>query len=257
MADPTRVDPLAALRELLIRDGGGFLRNARWQPDLTCTLCAGVPGNNYPTCYNCETWQHRTDLADRLGFVSYAVQGAQSGTVMYGYKDVARPSEANRRVVTMMHHYAVARHWTCIHSSALGPATHWATVPSLGTRQGPHPLEQISSPFLDKSLPSVALSKAPGAVNMRDLRPQNFVASVPHGAHVLLIEDTWVGGGRVQSAAAALKRDGAKSVTALVLARWLEPSRGRTAELLASLRDVDFNPDRCPFTGSDCLANPS
>jgi hypothetical protein len=76
MADPTRVDPLAAVRELLIRDGGGFLRNARWQPDLTCALCAGVPGNDFLTCYNCEAWRHRTDLADRLGFVGYAVQGA-------------------------------------------------------------------------------------------------------------------------------------------------------------------------------------
>lgn len=252
MADPLPADALALVRELLITHGGGFLRNVIWQPGLTCLLCAGIPGNDFPTCYNCYDWRHRLDLSDRLGFVSYAVDGTQSAQVMYGYK-APQPSEANRRVVALMHHHALLRHWSCLTSAQHGPPTNWATVPSLGGRSGVHPLHVLAGSLLEPRLgAAVDLQAAPGAQLVRDLRPQNFVAAVPSGAHVLLVEDTWVGGGRVQSAAAALKVGGAAAVTTVVLARWLVPSRGRTSELLPIIRDQAFDPDRCPFTGEPC-----
>lgn len=218
---------------------------------MTCLLCAGIPSGDFPTCYNCDSWRHRTDLSDRIGFVTYAVDGTQSATVMYGYK-AQQPSEANRRVVQLMHHYGLLRHWACLNGSGNGPLTHWTTVPSLGGRVGPHPLRGLSRPLLGHRLPEVDLRTAAGATRGRDLRPQNFEANVPDGAHVLLIEDTWVGGGRVQSAAAALKLGGAASVTTVVLARWLDPGRGRTPEFLSTIRGIDFDPDLCPFTGEPC-----
>jgi hypothetical protein len=93
MTEP--VDPLGVIRELLVRYAGGFLRNVRWIPGVTCELCAGIPGEGYSTCYSCQGWLTRTDLSDRLGLVTYAYRPHQSGQVMYGYKD-ARPAPAIR-----------------------------------------------------------------------------------------------------------------------------------------------------------------
>lgn len=253
MPDPAPVDGLAAVRDLLIHYGGGFLRNVRWDSELTCPLCQGLPNPGFPSCYNCSGWIGRDDLADRLGFIAYGVRGHQSGTVMYGYKDPF-PSEANKRVVTLMHHYAVIRHRRCLDNSPLGPVTHWTTVPSLSGRTGLHPLHGIASSLLDARLPRAGLTAAPEARKTRDLRPANFQIEPRsiEGAHVLLIEDTWVGGGNIQSAAYILKQmGGAASVTGLVLARWIEPHRGQSKDLLASLT-ADYDPDLCPFTGARC-----
>lgn len=252
MPEPRPISGLETVRQLLITSGGGYLRNVRWEPGVTCSLCAGIWGSGYTECFDCPSWQQRVDLADRRGFVTYAIAGRQSGQVMYGYKEQPRPSEQNQRVVTLMHHYAVLRHWACLNGSTLGPLTHWTTVPSLRGR-AVHPIREIAGTLLNRrGLIDAQLTAAPNAVITRSLRPANFtVPAALHDAHVLLVEDTWVGGGRVQSAAAALKLAGARAVTALTLARWLDPGRGHTAEFITTLRD-EFDPDLCPFTGHPC-----
>lgn len=251
MSDPQPAPVLQVGRQALIQQGGGYLRNVRPGRRLTCKLCGGVPNGDYDTCYNCGAWVGQSGLADRLGFITYAIDGAQSGRVMYGYKSEP-PSVANRQVVALMHHYAVLRHWDCFNSSTFGAITHWAVVPSLKGRAGEHPLRQIAKPLLDTKALEADLRAAARPTPTRDLRPANFLATVPHGAHVLLVEDTWVGGGRVQSAAAALKAAGATSVTALVLARWLDRRRGRTEELVEEIRHEAFDPDICPLSGVAC-----
>lgn len=248
MPDPQRPNSLEVVRGILIHRAGGYLRNVRWQLGLTCPMCAGIPSGNYQACYNCETWQHRNDLADRLGYLTYGVETTQSGHAMYAYKDGT--SQHARQTVTLLVAYAVLRHWTCINSSRLGPVTHWAVVPSM---RGRETLRQIVGPIMNaQRLAEVPMSAAPGAAKTRDLRPDNFTVAVPPRAHVLLIEDAWVGGGTQQSAAAALKLAGAGAVTALTIARWLSPGRGRTSDLIEAIRDDPYDPDRCPFTGSHC-----
>jgi hypothetical protein len=244
---------LTSARAELITNAGGFLKNVRWGAAETCRVCAGIPNPGYATCYHCEGWSQRDDLSDRLGFTTYAIDGTQSAWVMYGYKDQL-PSDANARVVRLLHHYAVSGHWECINSSPLGPVTHWTTVPSLRGRTGPHRLRTVAAELLTGRLPVVDMRAGDDVQSTRDLRPENFaVEYVPTGAHVLLIEDTWVGGGRTQSAAAALKRAGARAVTSMVLARWLTPGRGATTTFVATLGS-DFEPDLCPFTGTACGA---
>lgn len=251
MADPQRPLTFETIRGHLIQRGGGFLRNVRWQHGLTCPVCAGVP-NSGMMCANCAAWQGRSDLADRLGFLTYAVPDTQSARMMYGYKDIP-PSNHSRQTVALMHHYAVLRHRRCLDASTGGPVTHWATVPSMRGRRGDHPLHALAGPLLDTlKMSEVHLAPSPSAVATRGLRPGNFNAAVPSGAHVLLIEDAWVGGGHAQSAAAALKLAGASAVTILALARWLDRRWGRTPELLDALRDDPYDPDRCPFTGLAC-----
>jgi hypothetical protein len=69
---------------------------------------------------------------------------------------------------------------------------------------------------------------------------------------VLLIDDTWVGGGHAQGAAKALKLAGAARVTILALARWLDMTWTPTPEFVNSRLASDFDPDICPLTGDYC-----
>ena len=59
----------------------------------------------------------------------------------------------------------------------------------------------------------------------RDPNVNRFYAErTSAGASVLLLEDTWVSGASAQSAAAALKRAGARHVAVVVLGRYIDPA---------------------------------
>lgn len=132
-----RSPALDTLRVALLDTGSAYLRNVRWDPGTTCRVCAGVTKDGWPTCYRCHARAHSSGLADRLGLVTYAWNGHQSGRVMYGYKTPAG-SPANLSLVRSMLTYAVAAHWPCI-SAGVGAPHSWAVVPSLSGRPGPPP----------------------------------------------------------------------------------------------------------------------
>jgi hypothetical protein len=242
-------DALTTLRHSIINTGSAYLRNVMWVPGVTCTECGGVPGEGYMTCLSCTQRSHQPGLADRLGFVTYAWPGHQTGRVMYGYK-AAAPAPANYSIVAQLTTYAVAAHWPCMSGPDGSYPDAWATVPSLRGREGDHPLSNIASVVL-RSYPRVPIVAAPKIVNPRALLASNFVVEPTAAGHVLLIEDTWTTGGHVQSAAAALKAAGVDRVTVLTVARWLEPTWAKTKDVITALKS-DFNPDVCPFTGQPC-----
>lgn len=249
MADPSGV--LEDARKLLIESGAGFLRNVFWEAGVTCQVCAGILNPGYALCRACGDRRLRVDLADRLGFVTYAWQPDQTGQVMYGYKD-ARPAPANVRLMRLMVTYAVVAHWQCMADASLGTPTHWTVVPSLKNRDGVHPLRELAEPVLRNltELP-VTASELP-ITNPRGVVAGNFVVPPTEARHVLVIDDTWAGGGHVQSVALTLKKAGAHRVTALVMARWLEPSWSTTRPFINDRLTSDFEPYVCPFTGERC-----
>jgi hypothetical protein len=116
-------------------------------------------------------------------------------------------------------------------------------VPTGCGRPGPHPLLELTSPYL--RLRPARLAMWPGRQG-RDLDIQRFYAerTLPQ-ADVLLLDDTWVSGASAQSAAAALKLAGARRVAIVVLARHLDPADPRTARLLAALRPGRYDPSTC------------
>jgi hypothetical protein len=73
------------------------------------------------------------------------------------------------------------------------------------------------------------------------------------GQHVLLVEDTWLSGGKVQSAAVALKDAGAAHVTALCVARWCHYPWPDHRSMLDSLTEY-YDALVCPVDGSQCAA---
>jgi hypothetical protein len=109
--------------------------------------------------------------------------------------------------------------WQAWRGAGKPDPTHVCVVPSCRGRPGEHPLLGLVSGCF--ALPLVMLgAKAGGDPWARSLDPDRFAAARPlRGAHVLLLDDTWVSGGTAQSAAVALKRAGSRRVTTVVLGR--------------------------------------
>jgi hypothetical protein len=71
------------------------------------------------------------------------------------------------------------------------------------------------------------------------------------GKHVLVVDDTWVSGGKMQSAAVALKGAGARRVTALCVTRWTRWDWEEHRTVLGLL-DTPYDPLQCPVHGGHC-----
>jgi predicted amidophosphoribosyltransferase len=241
-------EAVARLGAALVSRAGGYLRNPVREDRVTCAVCA-TPVDGYERCFQCS--HGHSGLADAVAFSTYAVAGQQSGYVMRGYK--ARPPlEEHRTIVTLLILLALSIHAECPGRLAGAPVTHWATVPSLPAKPGEHPLHEIVSNLAAGS--EAPLGAAAKAQFPRDVNAQHFSTSVrlPPDSHVLLIDDTWVRGGRAQSAALALRTAGAAHVSALVVARWIKEDFGDNAKFLSRLSSRDYDPGICPWTGSDC-----
>jgi hypothetical protein len=254
MADP---EVVARLSAALVASAGGYLRNTVRQDLVSCAVCA-TPVTGFRLCYQCQRRRDRSGLADATGFLTYAVAGQQSGYVMQGYK--ARPPvPEHRAIVTLLVLLGLARHAGCAaHAGSAGgtrvPVTHWATVPSLPAQPREHPLHAIVSRLAPGS--EVVLAAADEVDYARDLDPRHFraTASLPAGAHVLLVDDTWARGGHAQSAVLALRAAGAARVSVLVAARWINEGFGGNVTFIRGLADRDYDPAICPWTGAGCLA---
>jgi predicted amidophosphoribosyltransferase len=240
---------IARLGTALVSRAGGYLRNPVRQDRVTCAVCA-TPVAGYQRCYQCSS-HGDAGLADAIAFLTYAVPGQQSGYVMRGYK-APRPLEEHRTIVTLLILLALSQHADCPGALAGTPVTHWATVPSLPAKAGEHPLHRIVGTLASGS--EVTLVAAAQARFPRDVNPRHFSANarLPPGSHVLLIDDTWVRGGRAQSAVLALREAAAAHVSVLVVARWVKEDFGDNAKFLREHASRDYDPEICPWTGSNC-----
>jgi DNA processing protein len=206
---------LAQLRDSLVESAGGYLRNILHVPDVTCEICA-KPVGGYRLCGRCQ-WNYasRTDIADRVGSMIYAFDGQQSGRLMYGYKAAyARPSHV--QTVTSLAVLGIREHRQCVDRLLGATVTRWATVPSLRKPGTEHAFRTILTGKI-KAGSEIEVVAAPREKiqSPREVTPTNYVirTEVPEDAHVMVLDDTWVGGGHTQSVAAALKLAGAGKVS--------------------------------------------
>jgi len=156
--------------------------------------------------------------------------GDRLHAVLRGYKDA--PAVAARR------HFArglgvhlagfLSAHGACIADAA---GSHWdsvAVVPSSARMPGarcrlaaPHPLAEVlgSIPHLS-GLARVEIGRGPGSADHLAPAAKAFeVGGEAAGRRVLLVDDTWVTGARMQSASAALVESGAQVVAMVVAGR--------------------------------------
>src|ERR1022692_1748288 len=188
-------EAVARLSAALVTRAGGYLRNPVRRITSPAPSARGymhcAPCNDHPRSYG--------GLPDAVAFLTYAVAGQQSGYVMRGYK-AQRPVNEHVAIVVMLILLALSMHTQCPGALASAPVTHWATVPSLPTKLGEHPLHRILSHAALGA--EVHLAPAANVQHPREVSPEHFSADyrLPTGSHVLLIDDTWAGGGHAQSA---------------------------------------------------------
>lgn len=256
---PIDAETLREFRRTLVQRAGGYLRNPIIEPGVTCAVCA-TPCVGYQLCLTCRNQRDVAgQKADQVASLTYAIGGGQSGYMMRSYK-APTPAEEHRQIVALTALVGLALHGECAGRRLGDPVTHWSVVPSLPAKAGPHPLRQLvvsAAPGQE-----VQLHAAAAALQPRTIQADHYTSDLlPERAHVLLLDDTWTGGGHAQSAALALRAAGAAFVSVLNVSRWIDPTwkidkYGDNAGFLAKRCIADYDPSLCPWTGGSCPPQP-
>ncbi|MFL0412070.1 phosphoribosyltransferase [Microbacterium paludicola] len=194
--------------------------------------------------------------ADRVVPLTYAVAGAQSGRNFYNYKDVTvneRTREnAFAQIVPFMWAFTVD-HADCLDRAATRPVDAVCIVPSGRGREGAHPLERIARHAPPRWTRTDA-TRIAAPRSRFDPASIGFAQDQDlDGAHLVVIDDTWVKGASAETVGMAARRRGAAEITILAVARWLEPRFGNTREIHAAVRaNGHWTRERCPVGGGDC-----
>lgn len=226
----------------------GYLRNPLPAHPWICPTCRGVRTEGYPLCLRCQSHLNRSagTLADLVLPISYSLRTGQHHHNLRSYKGAARSEQARWNLLAVLLLF-LRDHLDCITAATGAAPTHVIAVPSTRNRPGPHPLVDLVGPRLD-------LPWLPGSVNSaygpddRDFHADWFTPVLPTqqaAIHVLILDDTWTTGARVQSLAHALKVAGASTVSAVVLGRHVDPTYPPVKPLLGAITDRVFDTTRC------------
>jgi hypothetical protein len=211
-----------------------------------------------PDCRYASAIKGGPDLLGMMTYAGYLDPITQSGHVMRGYKNPAIPRGSHWQTVALLAALGLLGHVACPGRLLGTPISAWATVPSLPAKPHPavHPLNELVSQLTRAGAHEAVLTANPIVDNPRAINVNHFTVAnnSAHGHHVLLIDDTWTGGGHVTSAALALRASGATHVSVLVLARWLTIGWEATTPAWAKshLTAPDFQRDVCPWTQGIC-----
>jgi predicted amidophosphoribosyltransferase len=194
-------------------------------------------GSRYDVCSSCQ--DTIGDVTHPLSLVvpfSLSVLTEQLHSVLWGYKN-SRSDNARQRLglqVAAIIARFLRDHGSCIRRVA---GRDWDTVtivPSSGDRAGTHPLEiavrmaraqrELYSPLLDRTEVELGHRHADEAAYRAT---QNV-----EGRRILLIDDTFTTGARLQSAASALSLSGADVVAGVVVGRVVHPDYAPEAQTL-------------------------
>jgi hypothetical protein len=211
-----------------------------------CVRCRGPVRPGFIRCYQCARHDllGRDLLADAVVPISYAVKGTAFAAGLWRYKSWSAPSaDAQTSMLALLLAF-LHDHGACVWRHAGMPApSRLAVVPTGCGRPGPHPLLTLAAPYL--RLPVTRLVIRPGEQG-RDPNVNRFSAErTTATASVLLLEDTWVSGASAQSAAAALKRAGARHVAVVVLGRHVDPADRLGGPLAARLAPASYDVAKC------------
>jgi hypothetical protein len=216
-----------------------------------CAVCRGPAASRYARCYQCARHEQLGPglLADAVVPISYAVKGTAFAGDLWRYKAGREPAAAARTSLLALLLAFLHDHGPCVWRQAGMTAPGLlAVVPTGCGRPGPHPLLDLAAPYL--RLRPAPLVIRPGQQG-RDPDATRFHAErVKLDANVLLLDDSWVSGASAQSAAAALKRAGARRVAVIVLGRHLDPADRLGAPLAARLAPGPYDPGRCAVHGA-------
>jgi hypothetical protein len=185
-------------------------------------------------------------VADTMVPISYAVKGQQHAYALAAYKSTFPSRDIQTNLLSLLLVF-LADHHSCVAGAAhVGRLTHAAVVPSTRGRAGEHPLRVLIGHRM--RFPWVRMAaNADISPDLREFRTDRFsiTAGDLDGAGVLLLDDTWTTGARVQSAAYALKRAGAARVAAVVLGRHVNPGYAGWKPILEAVKAQPYRQDHC------------
>jgi predicted amidophosphoribosyltransferase len=217
--------------------------------DGACRTCRDLVGRGYRLCRHCRKLP---DILDAAAPVALSVRGGMLHTALRGYKDSPdRPvrERCTSDLAALLWRF-LAEHEHCLAGQAgIECFDVVTTVPSSS------PLMDQLRPRLRHIVGSLCAPSAPryrralhatgAAPRERTFDPTRFWAEPDHvaSAAVLLVDDTWVTGARMLSAARALRDAGAATVAAVAIGRHIDAMYGTNAARLIRLPPAD--PSRC------------
>lgn len=251
-------------RQVMAQRVGGFFRNTVRESGRTCLYCTGP--STTETCPRCSgdraVWGRR--LADAVITLTYAQDRHprgqhQSAYTAYAYKNVP-PAESCVQDMQLMVNAATLIHGRCI--AAL--ESWWDSVTFVPSTKRDVPAGQQAAAGLARHVRwnnstsnRLVLEGGPNLHGgSRSVFPDRFVVPAQRldrveGKHVLVVDDTWTSGAKIQSAAVTLKDAGAHRVTALCVTRWTRWDWADHEAFLATL-NTPYDPLLCPVHGGVC-----
>lgn len=197
-------------------------------------MCHGAPNAGWDRCFSCDqTIAQVTRGTELIVPISLTNKQGQFYHVLYHYKGGYALASELLQMGALFARF-LFRHRKCVRAKA---GRDWDTitiVPSSGSRTGTHPLASVLSlvPSLKKEYRSL-LKKGTATIGHNHAEDNGYaVTSNVGGARVLLIDDTFTTGGRVQSAASALQLAGADVVAVVVAARVITPAWNEESKAL-------------------------
>jgi len=219
-----------------------------------CPRCLNLTDNDDGLCRACRTSeQHLAAVVP----ISYSVGGEWLHRVIASYKRDADPSVPDAvAALTEICGRFLAGHERCI-SEYVGVDRFSVVtiVPSSSPRRDArHPLSRIVGEFIPVTHERYErlLVPQPARTVPRRFDPARYaVTRRLDDATVLLIDDMWTSGASAESAAAALRAAGARTVAAVVIARHVNRGFRENDARLRRLADAPFDFERCVLCCDD------
>jgi hypothetical protein len=198
-----------------------------------CRICRGWAGPRFEVCFSCSVTLRRVSHpCERVAVMSLCRAGSPLHELLRDYKD-GRP---RTRDVLSARVAALTGAFLWREGPVMAPEGWDAivAVPSTAGRPGPHPLEGALDrvDWLAGQVAGGGVTYAgPGQCGHRRAEEAGFrVDPALAGARVLVVDDTWASGARVQSTASALVLAGAAVAAVAVLGRYVTPMAGTGTE---------------------------
>jgi predicted amidophosphoribosyltransferase len=190
-----------------------------------CDICHGALNPGFDRCWSCsQTMRQVTRPLALVVPISLYQTPGQLWKVLRDYKDGRTASQRTRftlQVAATIGRF-LSGHWRCIAGTEGNPWDLIVTVPSSSGRAGIHPLRRALQLLPPTYSDHEADLLRPGTVAARHNQADDDAFTVRgsvDGARILLVDDTYTTGARLQSAASALGQAGAELVAAVVVGR--------------------------------------
>ncbi len=219
-----------------------------------CDVCHNAPNPGWARCYSChEAMSQVSRPLELVVPISLYRRSTQLHRVLWGYKNLKDGTARTFRtqLAALLYRF-LGEHGECIEGTAGGAWEVITTVPSSSEREGLHPLERAIDMAAElRAIRQPLLRRGDVATGHNAASDDGFETITDvDGLDVLLVDDTFTSGARLQSAASRLALDGANVVAAVVVGRFCNPGFStQTQELWDAAEARRFSFDVCCLEG--------